>query len=773
MTDSYPRNNSEGIPAKAKRAKGALWGSEELYRTMFETVSASMMLIDKDGRIVDVSTYHVSSIEKGKIAREDLVGENIVTHPTVVDAGLSAEYKRVLKGEPFEQKDVYFPSLMRGTDGYFNVRGAPLFRGDNVIGAIITHEEITEHTRVEDTLRESEAKLRVMFESISDGITVTDLQGNIVDQNGAALNMFGFIGKEEIIGQNGLELIAEKDRTRARENNRRIFTEGSGGTIEYTLLTKDGREFEAEYSGALVRDSEGKPVGFIGVSRDITRRKLADKALRESEEKLRSFMDSSTDFYTIWDSELNLIDLNEASLQYPLLSLPDGTLKENFIGKNMLELEPGVKQRDRYDRYLEVIRTGKPFIAEDVVPHPDFGDIYLEVRAFKVGDGLGIVTEDITERRHSEEALRKSEKLRALGEMAGGITHDFNNILAIILGRAQLALQDVEDEKLRKGIQVIEQTALDAAVTVRRLRDFTGAKVGRAFEVVDLNKLVEDALQMVESRRMEMVETGGVKIEIGTELNEVSPVSGNDSELREALVNIIFNAMDAMPDGGKITVRSEQEDGLVVLSVSDTGVGMPEGVKERIFDPFFTTRAPHGTGLGLSVTYGIITGHGGSIDVESVQGEGTTFYIRLPVAGGVEGKRSPEGKPAVIEGAKILLVDDDAEVRDVLGLMLQQLGCRVKVASSGKEALRAFKRGDYGLVITDLGMPDMSGRDVARAVKGARPETPVILITGWGVLVGMKELPEIDGVIEKPFSRDALSAQIAKLLQTGNRGGVG
>jgi PAS domain S-box-containing protein len=771
--DSYPRNKSEGIPAKAKGAEGALWGSEELYRTMFETVSASMMLIDKGGRIVDVSTYHISSIEKGKIAREDLVGEDIVTNPTVVDAGLSAMYKRVLEGEPFEQKDVYFPSLIRGTDGYFNVRGVPLFNGDDVIGAIITHEEITERKRVGDTLRESEAKLRVMFESISDGITLTDLEGNIVDQNRAALNMFGFEGKEEIVGQDGLELVAKKDRTRARENNRRIFKEGSGGTIEYTLLTKDGREFEAEYSGALVRDSEGKPVGFIGVARDITQRKLADKALRESEEKLRRFMDSSTDFYTIWDSELNLIDLNEASLQYPLLRLTDGAKKEDFIGKNMLELEPGVKQRGRYDQYLDVIRTGKPFIAEDVIPHSTFGDIYLEVRAFKVGDGLGIVTEDITQRKHSEEALRQSERLRALGEMAGGMAHDFNNILAIILGRAQLALQDVEDDKLRKGIQVIEQTAIDAAITVRRLRDFGGAKGGRAFEVVDLNRLVEGALQMVEPRRMEMVETGGVNIEIGADLNEVPPVSGNGAELREALVNIIFNAMDAMPEGGKITVKSEQEDSLVVLSVSDTGMGMPEGVKERIFDPFFTTRAPHGTGLGLSVTYGIITRHGGSIDVESAQGEGTTFYIRLPVAEGVGGKRRPEGKPAVIDGANILIVDDDPEVSDVLGLMLQQLGCTVRVASSGKEALRAFKRRDYGLVIADLGMPDMSGRDVARAVKGLRPETPVILITGWGVQVGLKELPEIDGVIEKPFSKDTLSSQIADLLHTGNRAGIG
>jgi signal transduction histidine kinase len=240
------------------------------------------------------------------------------------------------------------------------------------------------------------------------------------------------------------------------------------------------------------------------------------------------------------------------------------------------------------------------------------------------------------ERIRMEEALRQSEKMRALGEMAGGVAHDFNNILAIVLGRAQLALDYVEDEKARKSIQVIEQTALDATRITKRLREVAGVYGGSDFEQLSLNQLAESAIQMVECRRMELKKTAGVAIEIGTELNETAPVKGDAAELREALVNIIFNAMDAMPEGGTITVKSGQENGSAILSVTDTGIGIPDEIREKVFEPFFTTKASKGTGLGLSVTYSIITHHGGNIEVESAPGKGATFYIRLPASNGVK-----------------------------------------------------------------------------------------------------------------------------------------
>ncbi len=370
----------------------------------------------------------------------------------------------------------------------------------------------------------------------------------------------------------------------------------------------------------------------------------------------------------------------------------------------------------------------------------------------------------LEELRATQDYLIRSERLRALGEMAGGVAHDFNNILAAILGRAQLLLEDITDEKIRKGIQVIEQAALDGAQTVRRLQDFTRVRADRDLDLVDLNKAVEGALEMVEHRRAEQRETGGANIDIYLSLGKVNPIRGNSGELREALINVMLNALDAMPDGGRLTIKTEQQDSWVVCSVKDTGVGIPPEMKHKIFDPFFSTKGAKGTGLGLSVTYGIVTRHGGKIEVESTVGKGTTFQIKFPAAEGVVKEVIPPPPPAPPGKATILVVDDDREVGNVLHLILTQLGHQVTVATRGTEALTMFRQGSYDLVITDLGMPDISGWDIASEIKAKSPETPVILITGWGVQLDATEREKVDGVIAKPFSKSELSAQLAQFL---------
>jgi CheY-like chemotaxis protein len=221
-----------------------------------------------------------------------------------------------------------------------------------------------------------------------------------------------------------------------------------------------------------------------------------------------------------------------------------------------------------------------------------------------------------------------------------------------------------------------------------------------------------------------------------------------------------------MPEGGKINIKGWQENNQVILSVADTGAGIPDEVKSKIFDPFFSTKGRDGVGLGLSITYGIITRHGGSIDVESKLGEGSTFYVRLPLGDGTKGKEPSPPPPEPTEKTTIMLVDDDPEVSEVLELMLTQMGHEVDIFTKGEEAIALFDQNDYRLVITDLGMPDISGWDVAKAVKQKKPETPVVLITGWGIQLDDKEMAEagIDGVIAKPFGKQALGAQLAKLL---------
>lgn len=369
------------------------------------------------------------------------------------------------------------------------------------------------------------------------------------------------------------------------------------------------------------------------------------------------------------------------------------------------------------------------------------------------------------ERQRTENALVQGERLRALGEMASGVAHDFNNVLAVILGRVELALEDATDDRLKKDLKIIEQTALDASGMVRRLQEFSRVRVGHALEPVDINQLVQHALQMVESRQVQSKETDAINIEIVTDLSGEGSVLGDAAELKQALVNILFNSLDAMPKGGKITVSSRHDNGSVVISVTDTGEGIPDEIKGKIFDPFFTTRGSKGIGLGLSVTYGIINRHGGKIDFSSTAGEGTTFTIQLPIAAEAAVHKIVAKPEAQATGsARILVVDDDPEVSEVLELMIKKLGHEVTVINSGKEAIGAFKEGQYDMVVTDLGMPDISGREVAKAVKKEKPDTPVLLITGWGVQLELDEMPEIDDLIAKPFTKKVLSDKVGELL---------
>ena len=284
------------------------------------------------------------------------------------------------------------------------------------------------------------------------------------------------------------------------------------------------------------------------------------------------------------------------------------------------------------------------------------------------------------------------------------------------------------------------------------------------FELLDVNEVVEGVLKMVESRRVELEQTKSIAIKEEQVLGTVGGVSGDAAELREALLNILFNAFDAMPTGGKLTVKSEQDENWVQISIKDTGIGIPDKVKSKIFQPFFTTKASKGSGLGLSVTYGIIARHGGMIKFDSEVGKGTTFSIRLPLAPESLKQEAKKRKTFTAKPANILTVDDEPEVLKALDLSLEYFGHWVKGFTSGAEAVKAFKDGNYDLVITDLGMPGMSGWDVARAIKKMKPDMPVLLITGWVIDLDEEQKKLVDGVIAKPFSRDSISSSISQVF---------
>jgi len=386
----------------------------------------------------------------------------------------------------------------------------------------------------------------------------------------------------------------------------------------------------------------------------------------------------------------------------------------------------------------------------------------------------------ISEQERIREQFSQMEKLSALGELASGVAHDFNNTLAGILGRAQLLLRTSDPEKIERGLKIIIKTAEDGAKTVKRIQDFARQRRDHDFELISVGQILLDVSEMTRPRWKDQAEARNVHIDLRVEIRSNQKLMGDESELRDVLVNMVFNAVDAMPDGGVLTLAAEDSGDSVVLSVADSGIGMTSEVSSRIFDPFFTTKGKAGMGLGLAVSFGIIRRHGGTIKVDSEVGCGSVFKISLPAAsdfisaGKSEGQSYQAGDSSIQqvlakhpEGyLNILVVDDEVHVRELLKDILESEGCDVQVAAGGLEAIALFDSCDFHAVLTDVGMPGMSGWELAQAIR-ERSNVPIAVITGWGEAVGSEDQKNagVDWIISKPFQAERIAALVSEIPQ--------
>jgi signal transduction histidine kinase len=315
---------------------------------------------------------------------------------------------------------------------------------------------------------------------------------------------------------------------------------------------------------------------------------------------------------------------------------------------------------------------------------------------------LGIAR-DITEQKEERERAARADKLRALGQLASGVAHDFNNSLAAILGRAQLLRRQTQDEGLLRNVEIIQTAAEDAAATVRRIQTFARKSPAKEFEMLDVSSLLNDAVEITRTRWENEARLRGLDYQVILEAVSGQHTFGSASELREVFVNLIVNAVDAMPSGGRLLIGCMREGERLQLRFADTGTGMPEDVRQKIFDPFFTTKGAQGTGLGLSVSYSIIERHEGTISVASEPGGGTVFTIDLPAA--TMASESSELPPEDVEmpALSIVVIDDEPSVRETLAEMLEMMGHRVLLAESGSNALQLLAANNCDLVFTDLG----------------------------------------------------------------------
>ena len=348
-------------------------------------------------------------------------------------------------------------------------------------------------------------------------------------------------------------------------------------------------------------------------------------------------------------------------------------------------------------------------------------------------EGMLAIIRDTTAQKELEAQMHQSEKLTALGQMAGGIAHDFNNLLQAILGYAQLMGKNPGNaDVVRRGLQVIEKAATGGAETVRRIQKFARLRPEEPFVSVDLHQVIRDALAMTHPRWEEKRLKASVPLDLELDLEPVPVVMGRPAELNEVVTNLILNAIDAMPHGGTLVLRTRSQNRHVIFTVADTGIGMTEAVRRRIFDPFFTTKGEEGTGLGLPVSYSIVKRHGGEIGVESRPGGGSTFTVVLPI-----GTTPDSGSAAEATGGqrtgRVLLVDNDPQVMNILGEMLKDAGHQVQTVGSGADALGVFAPGAFDVVITNIGMVGMSGWELAEHLRARDAEVPVVFITGWGM----------------------------------------
>jgi signal transduction histidine kinase/CheY-like chemotaxis protein len=381
----------------------------------------------------------------------------------------------------------------------------------------------------------------------------------------------------------------------------------------------------------------------------------------------------------------------------------------------------------------------------------------------------------ITEQERIREQFSQMEKLSALGELASGVAHDFNNTLSGILGRAQLLQRTDDPEKMRRGLEIIIKTAEDGAKTVKRIQDFARQRRDHNFELVSIDQILMDASEITRPRWKNCAEASNIHITLHLHIESNAMVMGDDSELREVLVNMVFNAIDAMPEGGTLSLTTRIADDLVIIKVVDTGVGMYPEVRSKIFDPFFTTKGKAGLGLGLAVSFGIIRRHGGNIEVESQYGKGTEFCITLPVAKKCEKSVQQFEQVEIVETAvthtalpvqsterphtRLLVVDDEDFVRELLSEILEGEHCDVYLAESGSEALSMFRDMEFDAVFTDVGMPGMSGWELAREIRQINASIPIAVITGWGEAVGSHEQKAagVNWVVPKPFTADRIA----------------
>ena len=578
------------------------------------------------------------------------------------------------------------------------------------------------NVRLLDQATKSEERYRVLFESESDAVFLIDnSSGRLLEANAAAEAMYGY-SREELLRLHNVDLSAEP------EDTERVTSTASGrATVPLRWHKKaDGTVFPVEITGSFF-EFQGRPV-HIAAIRDISERLRTEQQLRASEERYRKFFedDLTADFIATVEGEL--VECNPAFAEiFGFDSVEQATTCD------LATLYPSVADRQRFLTRLRQERSLKYFELE--LRRRDGTPVHVVENAYGVFDEHGELVQikgylfDITGHKKTEEQLRHAQKMEAMGRLAGGVAHDFNNLLQAMLSTLQyLRLSGADPEASLAAVGELEEHVRRGAGLSRQLLLFARRGVTRP-EKLDLNDVVVEA-----ARLLARVAPANVHLAVSYADGPLV-LDGDRGQLEQVLTNLVLNAADAMPAGGRLEVRTWASNGDIGVSVADTGTGMDEATRARIFEPFFTTKGARGTGLGLSVVHGIVAHHGGRLEVESAPGAGTTFRVSFPrhASGVFPAVRETAATQESISGGaeRVLVVEDNPQIRDLFARMLERLGYRVTAVGSAEDALALEREPEFELLLTDVMLPGITGVEMSRMLSERWPELRVILMSGY------------------------------------------
>ena len=665
----------------------------------------------------------------------------------------------------------------------YNTIKFPIVRGDKTLLAGYTID-ITEHKQTAEALKESEERYRTILESIEDGYFEVDIAGNLTFFNDSVCRMSGY-NRAEMMGMNNRQYTDKENSQILYQAFNKVFRTGEPSNgVEYEIIGKDGTKLYVESAVSLIRNTSGQPIGFRGIMRNITERKRAADALRKSEEQHRTILQTAMDGFWLADTQGHLLDVNETycrlsgySLQELLaMCIPDLEAAETGGGTAAHIQKIIVQGEDRFESHHRR-KDGSLF------------DVEVSVQYRPAEGGRFVVfLHDITDRNQAEEEkrrlverLQRAEKMESLGLLAGGVAHDLNNVLGIVVGYSEMLLDGVDRASpIRHSLENVMNGGLKAAAIVEDLLTLARRGVSNR-DVLNLNKIIADCQQSTEFEKLYSYHPA---VKIKTDLDPgLLNISGSSVHLDKTVFNLVSNASEAMAKGGIVTITTTnqyldkpiqgydqiREGDYVVLSVSDTGEGIHEADLKRIFEPFYTKKVMgrSGTGLGLAVAWGTVKDHHGYINVQSEEGKGSTFTLYFPVTR--EDIAAEAVAVAISEymgsGKSILVVDDVKEQRDLAAGMLRTLNYNVSSVSSGEEAVAYMKEHKVDLIVLDMIMdPGMDGLDTYRSILEIRPKQKAIIVSGFSETERVKAAKALGSgaYVRKPYIKEKLGLAVRK-----------